>query len=494
MSFLDRTLVSALAAVDNALARAYGRTADVAVPGPWQDRESDLLPTVTPEALATIIRRRNDGELRQWADLCDHARRSHPHLHSQLQVRELSVQETEFEVVAGAKTAKALKAAAACEELYAHWQELGWCTWASDIVGVKLYPAGLQEVTWRRWEGLMAPVELTRIAERRLSYACDRFDPDPWSLRVWDQGDALSPFGGFYGVKVSDLHPDKFLVHEPRVVGGHRASEGLFAVLCWYWLFGVYSWKHLMALLEAFGRPPVIGYYNAGGAKADGALGKSNGERKATREEVDAGKLALSAMSGSLRAMLPDTVRLEALKFEIPANPAQILTSDRVDAYMSKAINGTTGVTDIVAGARSAHETAAKQAMTPYRADCRDVARVGTELFRRFVRANPDYFGANCPLPRMVASDEDAVDLVQFTAAMKAAKETGARIPELWFMEQIGAPIAKANERVLGDPMPGEEPTKEPLVAVTDPAAVGAKPPAGPTNSADSAPPKEPVA
>lgn len=462
MSILDRAIVGTLAAVDNALARRYAaRTADVAIPAPWQDRETELLPTITPEVLAATIRHRNEGDLQRWADLCDHARRSHPHLHSQLQVRELSVQETEFEVVPGAKTAKALKAAKACEELYEHWQELGWCTWASDIVGVKLYPAGLQEVSWRRWEGLMAPVELTRIAERRLSYACDRFDPDPWSLRIWDQGDPSSPFSGFYGVRVADLHPDKFLVHEPRVVGGHRASEGLFAVLCWYWLFGVYSWKQLMALLEAYGRPPVIGYYSAGGAKSatpTAGQAKFDGTRNATDAEINAGRRAIAAMSGSLRAMLPDTVRLEALKFEVPANPAQILTSDKVDAYISKAINGTTGVTDIVAGARSAHETAAKQAMTPYRADCRDVARTGTELFRRFIRANPDYFGANCPAPRLVASDEESVDLVQFTAAIKTAKDAGARIPELWFLEQLGVPEAKAGERVLGDAIPGQTP------------------------------------
>lgn len=436
------------------------RSESLATPGPWTDRESDVLGVnVTPEALGLILRRRNEGYLEAWADLADHARRTHPHLHTQLQNRELSVQETEFEVVAGEGTSKLRDAYArdACQELFTEWQERGWGSWSADIVGAKFYPAGLQEVGWERFGGLVAPVSLTRVAERRLSYACDRFDPDPWALRIWDQQDPYSDFGGLYGVKVRDLHPDKFVVHEPRVVGGHRASEGLFAVVCWYWLFGVYSWKHLMALLETCGRPPVIGYYNAGGAKADGALAKSNGDRMATAEDVAAAKRAIAAMSGALRAVLPDTVRLEALKFEIPPNPAQILTADKVDAYISKAINGTTGVTDLVAGARAAHETAAAQAMTPYRVDCRDVARVGTILFHRFVRANPDKFKSGAA-PKLRASHEEALDLAVFTGAIKSAVDAGARIAEPWFLEQLGAPEPKPGDRLLGDPIPGRAP------------------------------------
>ena len=104
-----------------------------------------------------------------------------------------------------------------------------------------------------------------------------------------------------------------------------------------------------------------------------------------SRAALEAALKALTKMSSAMRAVLPDTVRFEALNFEVPANPHQILTSDKVDALISKAINLTTGVTDIVAGARASHESADKRAMTPYRVDCRDVGRVGTELFARFV-------------------------------------------------------------------------------------------------------------
>jgi phage gp29-like protein len=435
-----------------------GRGAEVAIPAPYVDREAQVLGnSVSPETLSRIILARNTGDLREWVDLADHARRTYPHLHTQLALREQAVVETEYLVEPGEGSNKqaAKRAADACTELFAEWRARGFETWAAEIVGAKYYPAGLHEVVWERHGGLIAPVGLERIAERRLSYACDRSDPGPWRLRINDSGDALSRFNTVYGTPVEAFHPDKFLVHEPRVVGGHRASEGLFAVVCWYWLFGVYSWRDLMALLEMLGRPPVVGYYNAGGAKEDGALKKGNGNRAATQVERDAALKALTKMSSAMRAVLPDTVRLEALNFEVPANPHQILTSDKVNELLSKAINGTTGVTDIVAGARASHETAADQAMTPYRADCRSVERAGGELFRRFVRANPDRFGATTPIPRLCAQNEAPKDLEKLAKTLQVAKATGARIPEVWYHDALGIPLPKGEERLLGE---GQEP------------------------------------
>ncbi len=478
MALIDRLTSAAGSLLEAAAARfrePTGRTAEVAIPAPYVDREAATLGNaVSPETLSRIILARNEGDLREWVDLADHARRTYPHLHTQLALREQSVVETDFSVEPGEGSDKqaAKRAAAACSELFGEWRRRGWETWSAEIVGAKYYPAGLHEVVWERDGALVAPVALSRIAERRLSYACDRADPGPWRLRINDTGDPLSRFNLTWGRPVDDFHPDKFLVHEPRVVGGHRASEGLFAVVCWYWLFGVYSWRDLMALLEMLGRPPVVGYFNAGGAKADGSMQKGNGPRAASPVEREAALKALTRMSSSLRAILPDTVRLEAIKFEVPANPHQILTADKVNELLSKAINGTTGVTDIVAGARAAHETAADQAATPYRADCRSVERAANELFRRYLLANPDRFRAGTPVPRLCAQNEAPKDLEKLAKTLQIAKTTGARIPELWYHETLGIPVPKDSERLLGE---GQQ----------DPAAPGtATPPKPPAQQA----------
>lgn len=433
------------------------RSEDVTIPAPWQDRDAGVLGnSVTPERMTQIITRRNEGYLRDWADLADHARRTYPHLHTQLATRELSVVETEFEIVAGEEGAptKARKARDACAELQKHWEREGLETWIAEIVGAAYYPAGAHEITWQRDGRLYAPVALSRVAERRLSYACDRYDPDPWAVRIYDEGDPTSPFSGLYGAKLSQFHPDKFVVHEPRVAGQHRAAEGLFSVVGWYWLFGVWSWRDLMRLLEMVGRPPIVGYYSAGGAKADGALTKLNGERNASDKEIAAARAAVLGMSSALRTVLPDTVRLEALRYDIPTTPTQILTQQQVDALMSKAINGTASATDIVPGSRAAMEVGERSTMTYWRADCRRVARVLTEVFRRFIRANPDVFTAGCPLPTVRAKVEGAIDREKIAKGITAAQGTGVEVPAAWARREMRIPVRVADEEVLTAPKP----------------------------------------
>jgi len=435
---------------------ARGVLDDVAIPPPWQDRDAGVLGnSVTPERLTQIITARNEGRLRDWADLADHARRTYPHLHTELANRELSVVETEIEIVSGlgGPEGRAAKARDAAKDLLKVWERAGLETWLAEMVGAAYYPAGAHEITWARDGRVLAPVAMTRVAERRLSYYCHRYDPDPWSLRIYDEGDHTSPFSRLYGAKLKDFHPDKFLVHEPRVAGQHRAAEGLFAVVGWYWLFGVWSWRDLMRLLEMVGRPPIVGYYSAGGAKADGALTKLNGDRQAAEKEIAAARAAVLGMSSALRTVLPDTVRLEALRYDIPTTPTQILTQQQVDALMSKAINGTSGVTDIVAGSRASQEVAERRTLTYWRADCRRVARVLTEVLRRFVRANPDVFGANTPAPEVRLRTESAIDRDRVAKGLDGARKLGVQIPAKWAHAELRIPEPVSGEDVLSAPV-----------------------------------------
>ena len=464
MSFASRMVAAGRAAYNAAWGSlrtpARTRTGDVAIPAPWSDRSGVTLGNaLTPQQLSNLIIRRDQGYLREWVDLSDHARRTYPAIQYELGIREQALQETDFLVVPGdgSNARGARRAAAACEELLTRWRARddgtgegsSWEQWVAEWVAAAYYPLAAHEVIWERDSGVVAPEALDRIAERRLSYACDRFDPTPWAPRIWDEEEPYSPFNVIYGRKIADFHPDKFIIHRRRVAGGHRASEGLFATVVWYWLFGILSWRDLVALLELLGRPPVIAYYSAGGAKADVTKSRMNGDRAATPEEREAARKTVQSLSGALRSVLPDTVRLETLEHETTTTPIQLLTSERIDKYIARVINGTDGVTTIVPGARAAQEVAFSQSLTPYRADCRYAARMATILFARFIRANPDRFGANCPLPLCVARIETPKDLKAFTEAMKLAIDSGVPLLESWYFEQIGAPVPKPGERMI---------------------------------------------
>lgn len=474
MALLDRLATLADAGYEYALARLRPARGDrgeaITAPAPWSDRDVTVLgSTATPAAITAAVVERNRGYLRDWADLADGARRSFPVLHAELATREQSVQETDFDVIPGEGTNQraARRAADACKALLKHWQaredqgdEYGaWDRWVAECVAAAYYPLAAHEVIWMRDGALVVPDACARIAERRLSLAADAYDPEPWKPRILDDAQANSPFfQPPYGVRVDAIHRDKILLHRRRVVGGHQASEGLFAVLVWFWFFHTASWRDLMRLQEMLGVPPVVGYYAAGGAKADGAVAKQNGDRKATKEELDLARSTLQMMTGALRALLPDTIKLDTLKYELPANPVQLATSARIEKMVARVVNGTDGVSSIVAGSRAAQQVAAEQAMTPYRADCRYVARVATMLFARMIRANPDTFGASCPVPLCVARTDPPASPEARMALIERAKKVGMRIEEAWAHEATQIPLPGMKERVLGDSLEGTTP------------------------------------
>lgn len=116
------------------------------------------------------------------------------------------------------------------------------------------------------------------------------------------------------------------------------------------------------------------------------------------------------SVSGSLRAVLSDTTRVEPLKYDTVSSPLQLEAIKHIEGLLSKAINGTTGVTDIVAGSRAAQEVAWMQSLTYWRADVRRVCGWLGDLARRMVAANPGRYGVRCPAPVVWSPDTERAE------------------------------------------------------------------------------------
>ena len=458
-----------------AYARGPGKSLQSTIaPNPWQDRQAQVLgPDLTPELLSGIILDRNLGYLQRWVDLADEAREKDPHLHSQLSIREESVVETEFVVHPGkgSNQQQAKRAAAVFQELIDDWKKRsnnGFYQWLAEFTETIFYPAGLHEVLWTR-DGRITVIDgLKKVHTRRLSFCSDGHDPDPWALRIWDPGVLQSPYSKFYGVNVSELHPHKTLVNLPRVRGAQQTREGLFAIVVWFWLFKIWSWRDVMALAEMLGRPPVIGYYAAGGAKADGARIKMNGARDATQDEIDAGRAVIESVTSALRAMLPDTVRLEALEYQMPTTePMQLMISKLIDSYVSKAVHGVANLSDLKAGARAAVETQERTSYTFWHSDCRRAEQLLGTMARYIIEANPDYFRPNCPVPEIKAVTRSVSDRLNELKVIEAARKTGIRVPASHAYEVSGIPEPQDDEEVLGE-LPADNTTVPAPERVTD--------------------------
>ena len=404
---------SARAAYDAALSTWAKRSAaaegTITLPAPWQERDPAILGNrLTPTVLAGLIRQRNEGTFQPWVDLGAEFLAKNPHLLTQLGVRRASVSETRFLVRPGKGTNAqgARRAARDFEELLARWKaRQEWDLVLGQIVQAEWWGRSLHELLWSDESGVMAPERVAWIHPRRLSYACPVGDPEPWTIRLHDPDDPRSPFYGAYGVPISRWHSDKFVLHETAPLGVHRTGEGLFSGAVWYLLMYEWSWRDLMQLVELLGRPGVIGYYAAGGAKAANTTVKFDGGRNASPEEQTALVTAVRNVSGSLRAVLSDTTRVEPLKWDAASSPLQLEAIRHLEALLSKLVNGTTGVTDIVAGSRAAQQVAWMQSLTFWRYDCRRVMGWLGDLARRMVAANPGRYGLGCPTPEVWSPD-----------------------------------------------------------------------------------------
>lgn len=404
---------SARAAYDAALTTWAKRSAAaegaITLPAPWQERDPAILGNrLTPTVLAGLIRQRNEGVFQPWVDLGVEFLAKNPHLLTQLGVRRASVSETRFAVRPGKGTNAqgARRAARDFEELLARWRaRQEWDLVLGQVVQAEWWGRSLHELIWSDESGVMAPERAAWIHPRRLSYSCAPDDPEPWVIRLHDPDDPRSPFYGAYGVPVSRWHPDKFILHETAPLGVHRTGEGLFAGCVWYLLMYEWSWRDLMQLVELLGRPGVIGYYAAGGAKAANTTVKFDGGRNASPEEQTALVTAVRNVSGSLRAVLSDTTRVEPLKWDTASSPLQLEAIKHLEALLSKLVNGTTGVTDIVAGSRAAQQVAWMQSLTFWRYDVRRVCGWFGDLARRMVAANPGRYGLWCPTPEVFSPD-----------------------------------------------------------------------------------------
>jgi len=384
---------------------------EVAHPAPYQERDPHILGNrLTPARLAAIIARRNEGHFQDWIDLgAEFLSGKNPHLLTQLGVRRASVAETRLQVRPGKGTNRqgAGRAARDFEDLLERWKaRQEFEPVLAQVTMAEWWGRSLHELLWTDAEaGFMAPEHALWIHPRRLSYACPLGDPEPWTIRLHDPDDWTSPFSGPYGKPITLWHPDKFVLHETVPLGVHKTGEGLFAGVIWYLVMYEWDWRDLMALVELLGRPAVIGYYNAGGAKADGSLAKTNGDHKASQEQIAALDRVVKQMSGSLRAALADTTRVEALQHGQRATPLQLEVAKHIEALISKALNGTTGVTDIVAGSRAAQQVAWQQSLTFWRYDVRRVCGWLRDVAGRMVRAHPRRYGLGCPVPEVFAPE-----------------------------------------------------------------------------------------
>lgn len=443
------------------------RTNYETTPSPMDRVQRRLGAGLTPQAITVTQRAADEGRMALWADLLDEVRQGDPHLHGDLQKRELSVAGADYELRLPTSAGKRAGANA-----------LALC---NDAIEAIAPPAGSLAVSFRglmqnlltaNWHGRAAvelvysrdgrytiPVEAYPIHARRLSWSNDL----DWRLYLYDETTGDTRFSRFPGVPFSDraLFPaGKILLHTPRLFGTYPTREGLGRALVWYSAFKRWTVRDWLAFAEWAGRGLRVGKYATGrDAKND---------RRANEEDKAALEDALVAMSSTVATIIPDVTDLQVIpphSTEVHADLVKLCNGE-----MSKAILGGTLTSDPGdRGARSLGEVHLRAMTQLLKSDAENLSdTLRRDLFAPLVRMN---LGDRAPVPHIVLNVEPPADAKSRAERLKLYMEHGLSVGAEWVRDMEGIPSPQPGEEVIGG-RPTAAPAQLPPTA-TDPTDTG---------------------
>ena len=443
------------------------RTNYETTPSPMDRVQRRLGAGLTPQAITVTQRAADEGRMALWADLLDEVRQGDPHLHGDLQKRELSVAGADYELRLPTGATKRAGATA-----------LKLC---QDAIEAIAPPAGSLAVSFRgamqnlltaNWHGRAAvemvysrdgrytiPTEAYPIHARRLSWSNDL----DWRLYLYDETTGDTRFSRFPGVPFSDraLFPSgKILLHTPRVFGTYPTREGLGRALVWYSAFKRWTVRDWLAFAEWAGRGLRVGKYATGRDPKNDA--RANDEDKAALED------ALIAMSSTVATVIPDVTDLEVIpphSTEVHADLVKLCNGE-----MSKAILGGTLTSDPGdRGARSLGEVHLRAMTQLLKSDAENLAdTLRRDFFGPLVRMN---LGDRAPVPHMVINVEPPEDAKSRAERLKLYMEHGLSVGAEWVRDMEGIPSPQPGEEVIGG-RPVAAPA-QPAPTATDPTDTG---------------------
>lgn len=395
-----------------------------------------------PRRISTLLTLADQGQPARLHDLLNELRQKDGPLHSVLQTRESALLAcgwgVQAPVMPGKKepTAKARKITALCSEWLGQVTDLERSL--AHLMDANYKGYSVCEITWGKRGRYVVPVALHPIQGRRFSF------DQTQRLRWYDDGLRPWPGDDFLG-----KYPYRFVIHQPRINGDNPTREGLGRILVWLSCWSSWSWRDWMLFAELYGKPWRIISVN---------------RDKATEDDVLAAENILTNGMSSNGVLKYDAIDLKIQWPDAPggasASPAPAIL-DRAMQHMALAVLGQLGTTgDVQGGLGGRGDAREKVRKDILKAD--EVALSTTLrhwLLNAIVAIN---FGPGAPVPTWAFATEDAGDIKGLVQVFKTAKvDLKLRIPEAHVYDVLGIPQPANGERVLGDPLPTDEPAPE---------------------------------
>lgn len=431
------------------LVTEIARPAQIGLRSVWQWRP---LASLTPTAVADILRRAAMGDAHDFLLAADDIREKDLHYHAVLQTRTLSAAGLPVDIQPWDDSAPAKRAAELVQDALRESDLYHLITHLMDAVA-KGY--AVAEIVWETSGSTWYPrAILPREAH--------------WFTWDRDTGRLLRLVDG--SAEGAEIPPYRMIVHAPPVAAGIPLLGGVARSALWAWVFKSYAMRDWARFCELFGQPIRVGKYHQG----------------ASPEDVAVLKQAAFSLGSDAAAVIPEEMKLELVESGSKSASADLYHRliDYLDRQVSKAVLGQTMTTDDGSSLAQAKVHAEVRADI-LRADARALAATLTrDLIAPVVRLN---LGEDAPLPRLTLRVDEPEDTAALADQVVKLSQAGMPIPQAWVRERFGIPEAQPGEAVLDparsghispDPAPSAQAATRDVAVATPDVAPSGEPPA----------------
>lgn len=377
----------------------------------WQWRP---LASLTPAAVADILRRAAMGDAHDFLLAADDIREKDLHYRAVLQTRQLAVAGLPIDIQPADESAQARRAADLVRQAL---DGLDLSALIAHLMDAVAKGYAVAEIIWETSGSIWRPREiLPREAH--------------WFVFDRDTGRILRLIDG--SADGAEIPPLRMIVHAPPLAAGIPLLGGVARSALWAWVFKSYALRDWARFCELFGQPIRVGKYHQGASPDDVAV-----LRRAAFE-----------LGSDAAAVIPQEMVLELIESGSKSASAELYHRliDYLDRQVSKAVLGQTMTTDdgsSLAQARVHDEVR----MDLLAADALALAATLTrDLVAPIVRLN---LGDDAPLPRLKLVVEEPEDLAALADQIVKLAGAGMPIPQAFVRERFGIPEAAPGEPVL---------------------------------------------
>ncbi|GAB4192543.1 MAG: DUF935 domain-containing protein [Thalassobaculales bacterium] len=374
---------------------------------------------LTPQRLAAILRRAEEGDADSYYELAEDIEEKDLHYLGVLGTRKRAVCQMEITVEAAGDDAdrQAIRHADFVRDWLRRDSLEDELFDMADAIGKH---HSVVEIVWEVSDGQFVPARLVWQDPRWFVY--DTADGRSLKLRG-DNGEMV------------DLPAAKFIHTEIRAKSGMPIRTGLARPAAWFWMFKSYTLKDWITFLEVYGLPLRIGKHPAG----------------ATPEEIDALARAVGLLGTDAAAVISDGMTIE---FErgVEASNAAIFrdAAEYWDQQISKAVLGQTATTDAIAGGHAVGRIHNEVRQDILRADAKSLrVAINRDLVRPMIDLN---FGPQRAYPRVMLGFADAADLAVWMPALRSFVEMGGRVGAAAVRDKLGIEDPDGDEDLLRPP------------------------------------------